>query len=45
MVIPADVPGGTYQVLAGVYDPITGQRLLTTDGRDSVVLGEVQLAR
>jgi hypothetical protein len=45
MVIPADVPAGTYQVLAGVYDPITGERVRTAQGNDAVTLGEVQVAR
>jgi hypothetical protein len=45
MVIPADVPAGTYQVVAGVYDPGTGQRLLTADGKDAVALGEVEIVR
>ncbi len=45
MVIPADVPAGTYQVFAGVYDPISGQRLVTADGKDSAMIGEVQITR
>lgn len=32
---------GRLRVLVGLYDPATGQRILTTDGQDAVVLGEV----
>jgi hypothetical protein len=45
MVIPQDLPAGAYQVVAGVYDPVTGQRLLTTDGNDAVTLGHVEITR
>jgi 4-amino-4-deoxy-L-arabinose transferase-like glycosyltransferase len=45
MVIPADMPAGRYQVVAGVYDPISGQRLQTTDGPDVAVLGTVEVMR
>jgi hypothetical protein len=33
--------GGSYRLIAGLYDPVTGVRLLTEDGRDHVVLGEL----
>jgi mannosyltransferase len=45
MVIPQDLPAGAYQVVAGVYDPVTGQRLLTADGNDAVTLGHVEITR
>ena len=45
MVIPKDLPAGAYQVVAGVYDPITNQRLRTADGKDFVSLGEMQIER
>ena len=32
---------GRLRVLAGIYDPATGQRVLTMDGRDAVTIGEV----
>ncbi len=38
IVIPADLPVGEYRVVVGVYDPDTGQRLLTSAG-DSMSLG------
>jgi hypothetical protein len=38
---PADAPAGTYQVLIGLYDQPTGQRLaLTTDGASAEPAGE-----
>jgi hypothetical protein len=43
MVIPADLPAGVYQVVVGVYDPATGQRLLTQDGADHAKLGTVEV--
>lgn len=45
MVIPKDLPAGAYQVVAGVYDPLTNQRLLTANGQDFVSLGEVQIEK
>lgn len=30
--IPPDSPGGTYQLLTGLDDPVTGQRLPVTSG-------------
>jgi hypothetical protein len=44
MVIPADLPAGTYRVVVGVYDP-AGQRLLTQDGKDVAELGTVEVTR
>jgi hypothetical protein len=37
--IPPDAPAGQYAVVAGLYDRITGERLLTQDGADHVSLG------
>jgi uncharacterized membrane protein len=45
MVIPKDLPAGAYQVVAGVYDPLTNERLRTASGADFVSLGEVQIER
>jgi len=36
--IVADAPPGEYRLAVGLYDPATGQRLLTADGADQVVL-------
>ena len=38
-----DAPPGTYTLEIGLYDPQTGERTLTVDGRDSVSLGAVTL--
>jgi 4-amino-4-deoxy-L-arabinose transferase-like glycosyltransferase len=44
--LPDDLPSGTYQLLAGMYLPSTGERLLVADRRgvplgDSIPLGQV----
>ncbi|MFQ5594096.1 MAG: hypothetical protein ACE5HA_08095, partial [Anaerolineae bacterium] len=36
-------PTGWLQLVVGLYDPATGERLRTSDGRDTVVLGSVIL--
>ncbi len=36
--LPADLPPAAYTLVTGLYDPATGARLLTADGRDHVVL-------
>jgi hypothetical protein len=41
--IPAALPPGTYHLLAGLYDPATGERLTLPDGSDSLLLTEVTL--
>ncbi|GAB4475053.1 MAG: hypothetical protein Kow00124_15640 [Anaerolineae bacterium] len=38
----SQVPGGSYEVYVGLIDP-DGSRLLTTDGRDTVLVGPVSL--
>ncbi len=39
--IPRDLPAGTYRLIAGLYDPATGQRLAAGPDRDFVELGLV----
>jgi hypothetical protein len=39
--LPADLPAGIYQLIAGVYDPNSGQRLRVDQGGDFVELGSV----
>ena len=34
--IPADAEPGTYKILIGMYDPLTGERMQRLDGGDSV---------
>ena len=45
LLVPATMPCGDYVVLVGLYDPVTGQRLLITSGRvpgdDKVVLAHL----
>jgi hypothetical protein len=38
--IDADAPPGTYRLVAGMYDPASGQRLTTPAGQDQIVLDE-----
>jgi hypothetical protein len=38
-----DVPAGEYEVLVGLYDPATSERVLTTDGADTVLIDRIQL--
>ena len=41
--LPADLPAGTYQLFALLYDPATGERRMLPSGADMVSLGEVAL--
>ncbi len=36
--LPPDLPTGTYHLLVGLYDPVTGARLALPEGRDAVRL-------
>lgn len=38
--LPGNYDASSHKVIAGLYDPLSGQRLLTEDGRDFVVLDE-----
>lgn len=38
-----DVPAGTYQLMVGFYNPETGERLITANGVDSIVIEEIVL--
>ena len=38
LLLPADLPPGEYQLAIGLYEPLTGVRLLRTDGGDSLRL-------
>jgi hypothetical protein len=35
------IPGGEYSLLVGLYDPLTGERVLLEDGSDHLVIGTV----
>ena len=41
LALPEDVPVGTYHLVAGLYDPVSGKRELTDTGQDFVKLGTV----
>jgi hypothetical protein len=41
MALPAELPAGNYQLIAGVYDPNTGERLSVDQDHDFVDLGSV----
>jgi hypothetical protein len=41
--IDEDAPPGTYRVIAGLYDPVTGARLVTPDGQDALWLGTIEV--
>ena len=43
--LPADLPAGEYQLVSGLYDPVSGQRLLAPDGADYLVLAEISVRR
>jgi hypothetical protein len=43
LALPSALPTGVYQLIAGLYDPATGQRLLITPKDDFVNLGQVTL--
>ncbi|MFQ5613725.1 MAG: hypothetical protein ACE5H9_16495 [Anaerolineae bacterium] len=41
--IPADAPTGSYRLIAGLYDPASGRRLLTATEAEFAVLGSIRL--
>jgi len=43
--LPMDLPAGEYLLVAGLYDPTTGERLALPDGGDHVQLGHVVLEK
>ncbi len=45
ILLPDDLPPGSYQIRAGLYHPDTGQRWLTEDGSDFVVVDQVEIER
>lgn len=44
LVAPMDLPAGYYRLRIGLYDPLSGARLRLADGRDSLLLDEIELA-
>jgi hypothetical protein len=43
LAVPFDLPAGDYRLIAGLYNPATGQRLSVDQGEDFVELGRVTL--
>ncbi|MEN9935270.1 MAG: hypothetical protein RLZZ387_1849 [Chloroflexota bacterium] len=43
LLVPPDAPAGTYQLIAGLYDPATGTRLLLPDNTDYISVGMVEV--
>ncbi len=43
LLIPAETPAGSYELIIGLYDPANGERLRLADGRDSISLGRVHV--
>jgi hypothetical protein len=41
--LPAGLAPGTYQLWAGLYDPLTGVRLPQAGGSDAFLLAQVEL--
>ena len=41
--LPDDLEAGAYHLLVGFYDPVTGERLHLSDGRDAVRLAGVEI--
>ncbi len=41
LALPAELPAASYRLIAGMYDPNTGERLPVDQGRDFVELGSV----
>jgi hypothetical protein len=45
LALPAETPPGRYTLVAGLYDPDTGQRLATPDGTDAILLTPLTLEK
>lgn len=45
LVAPADLPAGSYRLIAGLVDPATGTRLTTAESGDFVELGKIKVER
>jgi 4-amino-4-deoxy-L-arabinose transferase-like glycosyltransferase len=46
LALPSDLPGGSYRLITGLYDPLTGERLPVRNGdtagfRDAILVSEV----
>lgn len=43
LTLPTDIEVGDYRLILGLYDPASGQRLLTESGDDFVLITEIQV--
>lgn len=43
LVLPTDLPPGTYTLITGMYDPASGERLRTAEGAESLTLGTLEV--
>lgn len=43
LTIPSDIEAGQYHLILGLYDPASGQRLLTESGDDFVLIAEIEV--
>lgn len=41
--LPPDLPPGAYQLVSGLYDPVTWLRLISPDGSDRLVIAEISV--
>ena len=39
--LPPDFPAGSYRLISGFYDPVSGERLLSADGADYLYIADV----
>ncbi len=44
LALPPDLPAGEYQLVSGLYDPATWQRLISPDGRDRVEIAFITIS-
>jgi len=43
--LPPDLPPGRYQLISGLYDPVTWQRLPSPDGIDHIHIADISVAQ
>ena len=42
--LPPQLPPGAYQLISGLYDPVTGQRLTAIDGSDHATISDIMVS-
>jgi hypothetical protein len=45
LILPPDLSPGDYRLIAGLYNPATGQRLLLDNGHDFIELGQITVTQ